>query len=86
MNVKTVINEILKKVLKRKTMSKKSLMTVAVTHSCSNGEVITVFDNFEWNGEFTYEKYLELKKRYSEKINRSFNQVTIISKIDFDEE
>lgn len=85
MNVKTVINEILKKVLKRKTMSKKSLMTVAVTHSCLNGEVITVFDNFEWNGEFTYEKYLELKKRYSEKINRSFNQVTIISKIDFDE-
>lgn len=85
MNVKTVIDEILKKVLKRKTMSKKSLMTVAVTHSCSNGEVITVFDNLEWNGEFTYEKYLELKKRYSKKINRSFNQVTIISKIDFDE-
>ena len=71
-------------------MSKKSLFTVAVTHRCSNGEIVTDFDNFEWDGEFTYEKYLEFKKRYTEEMKSKgrstvVNRMAIISKIDFDE-
>lgn len=70
---------------------KKSLITVAVTHKCLNGDRVTAFSSIEWNGEFTYEKYLEFKKRYYEHmmaqgLSLVHNEVAIISKIDFDEE
>lgn len=77
--------------IERAKMSKKSLFTVAVTHSCLNGEVITVFENFEFEGNFTYEKYIDLQRKIIENMkekgtNAAFNKIAIISKIDFDEE